>query len=373
MLRQHERPDATAGSTAEPDPTPLDELLDAPVRRGRRTVRKTVIGLLVCGLSLFTLLVAAVGVAGHHLNSNVARVDVFEGLHHRPARATGPAADAVNILLLGTDRRSGVPTTGTDAGAPAWEAGAQRSDTMMLLHIDAERSAASVVSIPRDTWVDVPGHGWAKINAAYSWGGPSLAVQTIESFTGVHIDHVMIIDWSGFADLVDAVGGIDVTVPATVTDSAHDVTWTAGQHHLDGAQALLYVSQRYGLPNGDLDRIARQQVVLRTLMGTAIDCCAFGSPWRLYDFVDTVTKHVTVDSGWSGVAIAKLAFTLRHLRPDDVTYVSLPIAGFGDEAGQSVVYADRAEDRVLWAAVRDDRVAGWIGDHPAALTGHEVS
>ena len=115
----------------------------------------------------------------------------------------------------------------------------------------------------------------------------------------MRIDHLAVIDWSGFEALIDAVGGIDVTVPETVTDSARDVTWTAGVHLLDGKQALAYVGQRYGLPHGDLDRVARQQVVLRTLMQDALHQEMRKDPRMLYDFLDTVTKHLSIDSDWS--------------------------------------------------------------------------
>jgi LCP family protein required for cell wall assembly len=369
MPRQNEWRASPADGAPVNDQGALEELLNARARGESRTVRKAALGLLCCGLALLLPVLTAFVWSGHRLNSNIDRIDgVFHGLENRPARATGAAADALNVLLLGTDRRSDVPTTGSDAEAPAWQPGEQRSDTIMILHIDADRSAASLVSIPRDTWLEVPNHGWAKINAAFSWGGPSLAVETVEAFTGIHIDHLAMIDWAGFVELVDAVGGIDVTVPATVTDSARGVTWRAGEHHLKGEEALLYVGQRYGLPNGDLDRARRQQVVLRSLMGTALGDGVTSSPRRLYDFIDTITRHLSVDRGWSSLDIGRLAFSLRGLGANDVTYLMLPVVGFGDESGQSVVYADRRRCRLLWSAVHDDSVAAWAERHPQLIT-----
>jgi LCP family protein required for cell wall assembly len=348
------------------------EVEEAPPRRRRLT--RAVIGVLVCLTVLAMVPLGAALYLEHRLSSNVSRIPgVFDGLTDRPARPSGPAGDAVNILVIGTDRRSDVPTTGTDARASSWIPGAQRSDALMILHIDADRQSASIVSIPRDTWVNVPGYGMNKINAAFSFSGPSLAIQTVEYLTDVRIDHLAVIDWSGFEALIDSVGGIDVTVPETVVDSARDVTWTAGPHHLDGAAALDYVGQRYGLPNGDLDRVARQQVVLRTLMEQSLHQEMRKNPRMLYDFLDTVTQHLSIDDDWSTRDMLKLAVSMRSFRSSTLTYLTMPVAGFGTERGQSVVYADRQAARGLWGALIGDEVAEWASGHPSRLTPAVVS
>ena len=307
-------------------------------RRRRRGVR-ALLGALVCLLVLGSIPLGIAIYVQHRLSSNISRIaGVFDGLTDRPARPPGPAGEALNILVLGTDRRSDVATTGSAARAASWIPGAQRSDTVMVLHISADRRSASIVSIPRDTWVLVPGYGMNKINAAFSLSGPSLAIQTVELLTGVRIDHLAVIDWDGFEALVDSVGGIEVTVPETVTDSARDVRWSAGVHHLDGAAALAYVGQRYGLPNGDLDRVARQQVVLRTLLQASLHQEMRTDPRMLYDFLDTVTRHLSVDDDWSTRDLVRLALSMRDFRSGDLTYLTMPVAGFGVErGGQSVV------------------------------------
>ena len=343
-----------------------------PVRRSkpRHPVRKAFIGLIACVAAL--ALLAGVGVLylEHRLSSNIGRIDgVFSGLGQRPAKpASGPGAEAVNILLLGTDRRSSVATTGRDAGAPAWIPGEQRSDTIMLVHIDGDRRGASIISIPRDSWVRVPGYGGAKINAAFSYAGPSLAISTIESLTGLRLDHLAVVDWSGFKALTDAVGGVTVTVPKTVRDSARDITWTAGQHRLDGQQALNYVGQRYGLPGGDLDRVKRQQAFLRELMQESLHTKMRKDPQMVYDFLDTVTQHLSVDSGWSTKDMATLALSMRNLRSSSIRYLTVPVAGLGWVGDQSIVRLAGGLDGGLWNAVRTDSVDQWLQRHPGYET-----
>jgi LCP family protein required for cell wall assembly len=346
----------------------------AEAARRRHPVRKALIGLAVCMLALALVGAGSLWYLQHRLSSHIDRIDgVFDGLHDRPPRPEGEAAGAVNILLLGTDRRAEVGTTGSEARAPSWVPGAQRSDTMMVLHIDADRRGATMISIPRDSWVAVPGYGMNKVNAAFSFAGPSLAVETVERLTGVRIDHLAVIDWAGFRALTDAVGGVEVTVPRTVHDSARGITWTAGEHLLDGEQALDYVGQRYGLPRGDLDRVARQQAFLRNLMQTSLHQEMRKDPRQLFGLLDTLTRYLSVDAGWSTSSMGRLALSLRNLRTVDIQYLTAPVERLGREGDQSVVYLDRGLNRSLWSAVREDRVARWTAYHPLDVTPPVVS
>lgn len=337
---------------------------------GRTIVRRGLLAMLVF------VLVGALGLAilgfavQSRLDRQLNRIDgVFTGLEDRPERLPA-AGEALNILVMGTDRRSEVPTTGTDAAAAEWVPGAQRTDTIMVLHIDADRQGAQIISIPRDTWLYVPGHGMNKVNAAFSLAGPSLAVATIERMTGLHIDHLAVVDWAGLEDITDRLGGVTLTVPRTVEDPANNVVWTAGRQTLSGAQALLYVRQRYGLPNGDLDRIRRQQAYLLALMRSGLRALGSHSPLRVYDVLDAVTSNISVDSGWSAGELRSLLLDLRDLAPADLELITVPVAGFGTEGLQSVVYLDWASNSALWNAVYRDEVAGWSDAHPAqALRG----
>ncbi|GAA1969300.1 LCP family protein [Nocardioides panacihumi] len=303
------------------------------------------------------------------------RIDgVFQGLTQRPEKpaAGTPGAGAVNILLMGTDRVSEVATTGDAAASPAWVAGEQRSDALMVLHIDGSRKVAAVVSIPRDSWVPIPGHGYGKINWAYSFGGPSLTVATVEQLTGLRIDHLAIVDWEGFKELTDHVGGVDIDVPATVVDPHNHVTWTAGRHHLDGEQALLYVRQRYGLPGGDFDRVKRQQAFLKSVMEASMHTAMRKDPKMLYGFLDTLARNVSVDSGWSTTDMAKLVFSMRDFRSANLRFLTAPVLGTGQVGTQSVVRLDDAADKDLWRELRSDRIDQWSAVHWQELTGATV-
>jgi LCP family protein required for cell wall assembly len=347
---------------------------DDDAHPGNHNLRKALIGLLVCCTLLAAVPAGAILYLEHRLSENVTRIPgVFDGLDDRPSRPTGPAGDALNVLVVGTDRRSDVPTTGTDARAASWVPGAQRSDALMILHIAADRRSAAIISIPRDTWVTVPGYGMHKINAAFSFAGPSLTIATVELLTDVRIDHLAVIDWSGFEALIDAVGGITVTVPATVTDSVRDITWAAGEHRLNGEQALDYVSQRHGLPLGDLDRIQRQQVVLRTVMQDTLHQEMRKDPRMLYDFLDTVSQHLSLDSGWSTKELVALVVSMRSFETANLRYLTMPVAGFGTEGAESVVYGARRQARGLWGAVIADEVEAWAARHQSRLTPSTVS
>lgn len=372
---EHDRdpePGRATGDDHEPGGEAGDARAAAPT--GRHRLRRVLIGLLLCVLVLGGIPAAILGYLGYHLNHQVQRIpDVFTGLPDRPARAAGVAAQAQNILLLGTDRRSDVPTTGSTAQAPSWEPGEQRSDAIMILHVSADRQEVSVVSIPRDSWVDVPGHGPAKINAAFSYGGPRLAVETVEQLTHIHIDHLAVIDWDGLIALTDDVGGVDVDIPATVHDTAWNVTWTAGRHHLDGQQALAYVRQRYGLPGGDFDRERRQQAVLRAIMLASLDAHLASSPKQLYGFLDTTTQHLSIDSDWSLKAMGSLALSLRNLDSANLKFLVAPVAGTGMEGAQSVVRLAPRADAGLWDAIAADRMDEWTSTHWKLLTGSVVN
>ncbi|WP_283135362.1 LCP family protein [Rhizohabitans arisaemae] len=281
-------------------------------------------------------------------NNNIRRIaQALPPEGDRPDRVVGAAQ---NWLLVGSDKRSDNPGIG------------QRADTIMLIHLAADRQRAYLVSFPRDAWVTVPGKGKAKINASYAWGGPSLLIATIEKLSGVRIDHFASIDFEGFADMTDALGGVEVVVPADSVDPISKITWKRGRTFLDGKRALSYVRQRHGLPGGDFDRIKRQQDFLRAVVREAASAGTLTNPFKLNAFLDAFTRAVSVDDSVTVGTLRELAFEVRDLRASDIFYATAPVRGTGTEQRQSVVYMDPKRSKLLFDALRTDRVDDYLSN-----------
>jgi LCP family protein required for cell wall assembly len=354
-----ESTEPAAPSAAGPDGL-MDDLADEKEpespRRRRRRWRRVLVVTVVMLFSLVLLTAGGLYVLSDKLAGNVVRIPaVFAPLDpaERPAKPRGQAGEAETFLLAGSDSLADDP----DSGASLMP-GAQRSDVIMLARVNAARTAAVVVSIPRDTWVPVPGHGMAKINAAYAYGGPTLLVRTIEALTNVRVDHFATIDFAGFRAMVDAVGGIDVTVAERTTFGP--IVFEPGRNHLDGQRALAYVRQRHGLPEGDLSRVERQQNALRALLAKAVAGGMLRNPVRLYDLLDAVSRSVGVDDTLENGDLRTLAFGMRHLRPRTVTFLTSPVAGLGREGKQSVVRLDKQRAQRLWHAFDHDRIQDYL-------------
>jgi LCP family protein required for cell wall assembly len=326
---------------------------------------------LVISLSIIAALIAgaAIGVQvlQSRLNSNIERIgDPFAALPSRPAVPTPSASassapadtKAVNILMVGSDSR-------ISAGDPnQWTYGGQRTDAIMLVHIPADRSGAYLFSIPRDSWVDIPGHGTAKINAAFSWGGPALLIQTVEQLTNVRIDHLAITDFDSFKALTDELGGVEITAPKDVYDNGTLVS-QAGTHLLTGDQALMYVRERHGLARGDFDRVQRQQNWMRAIMLKAQSQGTLTSPTALLSLLTTVTKSVAVDNGFTFDEMKSLALSLRSVRSANVSFRTVPVTGTGTSTdGQSIVVLNRAAFDPLMVAVAHDTVGAYLTANP---------
>jgi LCP family protein required for cell wall assembly len=350
-------PDTTTPGAPEPGGT------RPPRRRGRLAVRLLgiclIIGLLLAG--------SGIGVfvwVQHRLNSNIERFhDPFGPLieEERPKAAKG----AMNLLLLGSDSRISV-----DPGA--WIRGAQRTDAIMIAHIPADRSAVTVTSIPRDSWVSIPGHGKNKINAGFSFGGPTLMVKTVEKLTGVRIDHVVIVDFEGFKEITDDLDGVRIDVAESTSDERS--SFAAGPQTMDGETALKYVRQRHNLPGGDFDRVKRQQNWIRAVALKTLDKGTLTSPLTLNAVLDSLTKSIAADDGFTMRKMSSLALSLRGVRGGDLTFLTAPVAGTGrsPDGKQSIVNLNTAANRALWKAVADDDVKSWLSAHPDAALGRTV-
>lgn len=333
---------------------------DRPRRRPR--LRRTLMVLLASGLVLALLAFALVWYVTDRYAGNIARIPgVFSPLEEtdrpvRPAPAPGVDGIPMTFLLVGSDSRAEGATTGDSAtDAP----GSQRSDVLMLLQVAADRRSAFAISIPRDSYVPVPGYGTTKINAAFSYGGPTLLVQTVEQLTDIRIDHFLSVDFIGFKAITDALGGVDVRIADATR--AHGVSFTQGLNHLDGDAALAYVRQRYQLPGGDFDRVQRHQNYLRAVMSKVSRDNLLTDPARLDDFMLAVTDSLSVDDELSNYDLGTLALSLRTLQPADVAFLTAPVAGTGMEGSASVVYLDMPQADAMWSYIN----AGTLQEHVA--------
>nr|WP_230689125.1 LCP family protein [Micromonospora sp. WMMC415] len=285
------------------------------------------------------------------VESGIERVDAFGGVPEE-SRPQVVAKGAMNIMMLGSDSRDPDNSSGS------------RTDTIILAHLPADRSSAQLISIPRDTWVNVPkspeGRGGrnAKINASYAWGGVPLMVQTVEEFTGVRVDHVTMVDFAGFKEIVDALGGIEITVDKGFT-STHSLNpggrreFVAGRQTMDGSAALDYARERYAFANGDFTRIKHQQQVIKAILDKAASGGVLANPAKLNSFVRATADAVAVDESMS---LLDLAMELRHLRSGNLGFFTCPTKGTGRIGNESVVLVDTEKAKRLFDAVRRDAV-----------------
>jgi LCP family protein required for cell wall assembly len=277
-----------------------------------------------------------------------------------------------NILILGADNGGDQLSVADDLKDGNWTPFAHRSDTIMIAHIPADRSSVQLVSIPRDSWVQIPGYpsadNHAKINAAFAYGGPKLAVQTVQNFTGIHIDHVAIIDWVGFKDLTTAVGGVRVYIPETFYDDSQRITWEKGWHTLEGQEALAYVRTRHGLSNGDFGRIERQQNFMRATMQQLLSSMHGVGAWNtIKHLLSTLKDYLTIDKTWSNGDIRSLAFSLGSIHSADVQFLTAPLGQYGTSAdGQSYVKLAPKQSKRLFDDLASDNLADYLAKYPNA-------
>ncbi|WP_309316061.1 LCP family protein [Actinomyces oris] len=318
-------------------------------------------------LAIFLVLTLATGGLAlwvrHSIASGIEFIaDPFAGIPARAPQQKVAAGEepAVNILVLGTDSR-------TSASDPSqWKEGAQRTDAIMIVQVSGDRKTVSVMSIPRDSWVEIPGHGQGKINAAYSYGGPSLTIHTVENLTGIHIDHFAVANFESFVALTDEIGGVRINLKTPQTLAGKELG--AGAQVLDGQQALAYTRERSSLPNGDFDRVKRQQTWMRSIVSRVLTNGTLSSPTALYSFLKTASRTVAVDESFTLNQMQSLALETRHLHSNDIRFMTVPTAGTGTSTdGQSIVTLDADADTPLFNAFAEDRVSAYLTEHPDAV------
>jgi LCP family protein required for cell wall assembly len=310
---------------------------------------------LVIAISALALLaVITVGSGWFYLRSvdqGVTRTPVLGSEVSRPPKVV---PRAVNVLLMGID----------DA-----DEGSSRSDTIMLMHLSADRKSAQIVSIPRDTWIRVPRSvepdavtEEAKINSAYAWGGAPLVVRTVEGFTGVRIDHTVVIDLAGFARVIDAIGGVDVMVDTPFTSVVPPYQhYPAGLQHMDSGPAIYYAQERKSFASGDFARMEHQRAIITAVFDKLLSLDVLSNPIKMDAVIRSTAAAFIVDESLS---LLDLATMLRDLRGSDLSTLTSPSTGTGMVGTQSVVFPDSKADAELFAAIRDDTMATWLAAHP---------
>ncbi|MCX5212602.1 LCP family protein [Kitasatospora sp. NBC_00240] len=276
----------------------------------------------------------------------------------RPSRTAG-ARGAENILLIGSDDRTG-------ANAAYGSVGGRRSDTTILLHIAADRRHATAVSIPRDVMVTVPscelpdgtrtGTRLVQFNAAFETGGPACSIRAVEQLSGIRIDHHMILDFTGFKSMVDAVGGVEVCVPQPIHDKDAKLDLPAGRQTLHGEQALGYVRARESLGDGsDTQRMGRQQQFLAALIRKVQSQGVLLNPAKLWPVLDAATSSVEADEGLSSLgSLYDLTWDLRSMEPANVVFLTAPRRPYRPDPDRDEFVQPQTTQ--LFTELREDRL-----------------
>ncbi|MFB6890491.1 LCP family protein [Kitasatospora sp. NPDC056327] len=333
--------------------------LGARSGRRRRWPRR-----LAAGIALGILATSCGGWAVLHGIGSIDRVDAFGAERARP-----PADDAsTTFLVVGTDEREGIPERTLKNVLHAGGESCHCTDTMMIVQLAGNGSRASVVSIPRDSYVDIPAHrdpangrdvpaAKGKINAAYGLGGPQLTVATVEQNTGLRIDHYLQLNFAGFVSAVDAVGGVRVCTAKPLKDEYSGLDLPAGTSTLDGAGALKYVRARHVDGSADLGRMHRQQKVVAQLLHEVTNSGTLLNPVRLARVTDSLLGSVKADKGLAADDLVTLATRMKDLRDGRADFATVPLASVDHPVAGwgSTVLWDRARSRALFDAVREGR------------------
>lgn len=342
------------------DHSSVDDLFDSQEERPQRPRRKKKVWrkILVALLVIVILGVLGVGLylwnVGRTFDNNANKLtdeQIFGTERPDDQKEDG----GTNILLLGSDE----PMDQVDVN----DSRGLRSDTIMVMHIPESGSNVQVMSIPRDSWVDIEGHGKAKINSALSTGGLPLAVSTVSDFIGTELDHVAIIDFEGFKALTDSLGGVMVNSEQAFEKNGY--TFEKGENVLDGDEALTFVRERKSFQDGDFQRARNQQAFIRGLTNEIISADTLSNPKKIQDMVKNFSPYMYVDSGLDAQYISATAFAMRDVRPGDIEFFTSPTAGVGTSSdGQSIVNVDEEELKKVQDAYKNDTLEDYVQNAP---------
>ncbi|GAB3177696.1 LCP family protein [Nesterenkonia halophila] len=324
-------------------------------RRGRRILAWS----LAAVATLVVVAVAVVGIYLHDLRSSFEENRNVLEMNLDDDSAARTDDDVINLLLLGSDTRG----EGQDLAEVKGEDG-QRSDTMMFVHIPADRSTVYVMSIIRDLWVDIPGEGPNRINTAINSGGYPLVVDTVEELLDTHIDHAAIIDFEGFKDLTVALDGVYVDNPQAFSSGQHNPDfYPEGTIRLEGSNALRYVRERKTFSDGDFTRVENQRRVVKAIIDRFLSADTLTNPGRVSDIVESMVPYLWLDEGLDAETVAGYAVQLRSLRSDDIEMFTIPAGEpMTTSGGAQVITRDEAAMEALRRSLDEASMDDFVDD-----------
>ena len=315
-------------------------MLPAPgAGRRRRRLLRTLVVLVVLALLVYPFAVAATA-----WNSLTRTAVLSGGIASTPGRT---------YLVVGSDSRKGLTKAQQRELHTGGDTFGKRTDTIMLLHVPASGGPTVLMSVPRDSYVPIPGHGSNKVNAAYSFGGAKLLAQTLEGATGVQIDDYVEIGFGGFATMVDAVGGVEICPKRAMNDKNAGIDLKKGCQQADGKVALGYARARYSDPRGDLGRVERQREVLAAIVGKASSPTTLANPFRTFPLARAGGSSLTVDDQMGQVALARFLLGMKSSAGSGGVSLTVPVTGTARRAGAgSVVLWDDAKSATVFEALK---------------------
>ncbi|KAF4405423.1 LCP family protein [Streptomyces lycii] len=318
-------------------------------RRARRAARRGWPRRILLALLALVVLVLAGGLALYiWAGTQLRQTSALTGYAGRPAESKG-----TTWLLIGSDSRSGfTPEQREDLHVGG--GGERNTDSLMLLHRGAH--GPYLISLPRDSYVPIPGHGRGKINSAYALGGPELLSRTVEEATGLRLDHYAEVDFLGFTEVVDALGGVRICLDEPLRDPRSGADFPAGCRTTDGTEALAFVRARYTDPAGDLGRAERQRQLIGALADKALGPSVLLNPFTLVPATDAALAAVTVDRGTAVHDLGTLGAAVQNTAGGRGSTTTVPVAGTtGAGSAGDVVLWDRRRADQLFTALRQDR------------------
>jgi LCP family protein required for cell wall assembly len=337
-----------------PKRPPTDARAPRPERRRKRR-RGPLIALIV--VAAIVLGVGGYGAYAFTTLKNAYHPSMIDVLPVDADSAKVTETGATNILLLGIDGQKSPNITATSTG--------QRADSILLVHVPKNGKGIAVMSILRDSWITIPGHGKAKINAAMSLGGVKLMVRTVQNLLGTRIDHVGLINFKGFASMSKALGGVDVksSVAFTttyLTSANKTYHFKKGINHIQGKKALAFVRERHAFATGDYQRAQNQQAFIKGLLNEVVSKDTLTDVGKLASFTDATSDYLIVDSTLGFWSVLGLALKMRNVDTNNIPFFTLPTDGTGYEGGQSIVVVDRAKLKKIKTAFADDGLLAYI-------------